>query len=351
MSELTSHTKRLVLVTGAGRSGTSTIAGVFARLGFLVPEPMLKPNESNPRGFYESWWPVKFHTRLIKRAGIEQTDGQPTAAALVRDAISAKARKDLYDWLGEQLTASDMVMVKDPRAAWVPTLWADTTRELGASISYVTMIRHPSEVLGSRSTYYAVNRPSMSPRQFAVWNLCAWINQNLTVERHTRDLTRIYIGYPDLLADWRPVVDRLMTTLSLPRSLLSPTAAAAIDAFIEPSLRRHSADWGSSGLPSALVEIAEETWSALSRLADGHDDHDSRANLDQRAERYAELYADAQAIAQDYTSFRVRRALKQARREGRQQTEQALADRKLTRRLRRSATAVLDRFRRVSGQT
>ncbi len=87
----------LVLITGAGRSGTSTIAGTFFHLGHHVPEPYLQGNESNPRGFYESWWPVRFHKKLVSRANVEQTDGRPEALDLVRDVVDESVRAELSD--------------------------------------------------------------------------------------------------------------------------------------------------------------------------------------------------------------------------------------------------------------
>ena len=93
---------RMVLVTGASRSGTSTIAGVLNHLGLDVPQPVLQPNHSNPNGFFESTWPVYFHNRLIKRALISLTDARPEAfeiiAAAVTDEDRASSRQvDLAD--------------------------------------------------------------------------------------------------------------------------------------------------------------------------------------------------------------------------------------------------------------
>ena len=132
------------------------------------------------------------------------------AGQLASAAIDGRSRNDLREWLTEQLDGRDLVVVKDPRAAWVPQLWAEEAAALGAELSYVTMIRHPSEVIGSRSTYYATYRPSMAPREFAVWNLCGWINQNLTLERQTRDSSRAFVVYTDLLKDWRRAVIELL---------------------------------------------------------------------------------------------------------------------------------------------
>ena len=69
----------LVLITGTGRSGTSTMSGTFHHLGLHVPGPYLGANDSNPKGFFESRWSVKFHKRITAAAGINDFDGRPQA--------------------------------------------------------------------------------------------------------------------------------------------------------------------------------------------------------------------------------------------------------------------------------
>ena len=77
----TSHAsaKRLVVVAGSGRSGTSTVAGALHYLGLLVPPPQVEANESNPRGFFEPRWVVDLQSRLLKKARVELTDARPDA--------------------------------------------------------------------------------------------------------------------------------------------------------------------------------------------------------------------------------------------------------------------------------
>ena len=58
----------LVLVTGTGRSGTSTISGTLHHLGLAVPGPFLGANKSNPKGFFESTWAVEFHQKIARAA-------------------------------------------------------------------------------------------------------------------------------------------------------------------------------------------------------------------------------------------------------------------------------------------
>ena len=73
----------LVLITGTGRSGTSTMSGTLHHLGLFVPGPYLGANASNPKGFYESRWAIKFHKRITAAAGITTStaDRRPSTGA------------------------------------------------------------------------------------------------------------------------------------------------------------------------------------------------------------------------------------------------------------------------------
>src|SRR3954447_22240250 len=101
------------------------MSGTFDQLGLHVPGPYLGSNESNPKGFFESRWAVRFHKRLVDRAGVHEFDSRPTALDRVRAAISDADRRDLDAFLAKQAATSDQVVVKDPRTVWVQRLWED----------------------------------------------------------------------------------------------------------------------------------------------------------------------------------------------------------------------------------
>jgi hypothetical protein len=84
--------KTLVLITGTGRSGTSTMAGTLHHLGLAVPGPYLGANDSNPKGFYESRWATRFHKRITAAARIHDMDSRPTAFDRVQAAVPLAAR-------------------------------------------------------------------------------------------------------------------------------------------------------------------------------------------------------------------------------------------------------------------
>jgi hypothetical protein len=295
--------RRLVLVTGAGRSGTSTIAGALHHLGLHVPLPVLKSNESNPMGFFESTWPLWFHRRLMDMAHIEQTDGRPEAADLMAAAVTPEVRRELAEWMAGVAAEADQLVVKDPRSCWVPWLWAETAAELGIETGFLTMVRHPAEVMGSRSTYYRSNRPGMDDWQFAVMNLCGWINGNLVVERQTRGARRVMVSYEDLLEDWRSCLVKVRDEFDLSfDGDIGGGQRHAVDDFIDPELRRHAPSWEGLDLPAELVEIAQGVFEAMVRLASGDEDvAGTTRELDSLGSRYADLVRRSQAIAHDTT--------------------------------------------------
>jgi len=290
--------RSLVLVTGAGRSGTSTIAGALHYLGYYVPQPVLKKNESNPRGFFESTWPVKFHKRILSDAVVEQTDGRFGAARMVRDALTPEYEAQLRDWMAEQFTHADRLMVKDPRSAWVPQLWERVAASLDADIGFVTMLREPAEVLGSRSTYYASERDKWGDWAFKVKNLCGWVNINLVVEQATRGRPRVWMRYPDLLDDWRRELARTRDDLGLRFDFdLAAPDAAVVDEFIDPTLRRHQLSLADLDMPSGLSAVAEEVWLAGSTLADQRGaDATAQQQFSDVTVRYERLMRDAEAM-------------------------------------------------------
>ena len=137
------------------------------------------------------------------------------AAGLMRGAVDDDVRAELVSWLSGVAGVSDRVVVKDPRAFWVSWLWVDAAAEAGLDIGFLTMLRHPTEVLGSRQTYYAGYRPHMDRWAFAVWNLCSWINANLLTEQLTRAQRRTFVLYVDLLEDWRTAMKQVASDLTV----------------------------------------------------------------------------------------------------------------------------------------
>lgn len=287
----------LVLITGTGRSGTSTMSGTLHYLGLSVPGPHLKENDSNPRGFFENLWSVKFHNALFEKAGVNLFDSRPHAFDRVQEAITGRERHRLKKFLESHL--GDQVVVKDPRSAFTQRLWRETAAEVGFDIRYICMLRHPAEVVGSRTTYYASKDPRRA-HLYQITNVARWVNASLMSERETRGYPRAFVNYVDLLADWRSAVGELADLGLTFDGDLSEGSHHPVDDFIEPSLRRHEPTWADMKIPVELSGLAEDVWTQLQRLsaAHGHDPDAERA-MDALAVRYDEVLQDSAAVARD----------------------------------------------------
>ena len=99
--------------------------------------------------------------------------------------------------------------------------------------------------------------------------------------------------------------------------------------FVDPDLKRVQTTWDDVAVPDRLRELAEETWQALSKLADpGGDTPDVHALLDELREATSRSTTRPRRVAQS--------SVIAARREGRQQ---ALEERPAGRRPRSQAAA------------
>ncbi|MFY9915298.1 MAG: hypothetical protein WAK18_11570 [Nocardioidaceae bacterium] len=283
--------RRVLMVAGSGRSGTSLLAGIAAQLGLYVPQPEISTDSSNPLGFSEPAWVVEFNDRLLRRELVEVSDARPEAwFTTTRLSAQPRARLLLFEWLRLQFEQADELVIKDPRLSWFLGMWRAGVLRTGAQPSFATMLRHPTEVVSSKSQQYP--GPAGNTNRTA-----AWINLMLFTERATRGSLRTFIEYDDLLEDWARVVRPMGDALGL-RSISAAKTAdlRRVEEFVRPSLRGSHRGWDDLGVIAPVRDLAEEAWTQLRKLAKGDDDAAQAAVLDALRRDYVRLYAEAEGI-------------------------------------------------------
>ncbi|MFN8195553.1 MAG: sulfotransferase family protein [Nocardioidaceae bacterium] len=291
------YPRKVLFIAGAGRSGTSTLAGIVQLLGLHVPQPEVQPDESNPKGFGEPQWVVDFHERLLGEAGVTINDSRPSAwFETGRIATREPARIRASEWLDGHFADHTELVVKDPRLSWFLGLWRIAALRSEATPVFAAMLRPPAEVVGSKQKYY-------KNRLGSAHLTASWLNMLLHTERATRDAaedgSRAFVRYGDLLDDWVKVTMQLGEQLGL-QHILHVDSEQIRDGhrFIDPSLRRIGLTLADLDLPPRLHALTEQTWTELNRLAEpGGDTPEVHTTLDELREEYVGVYEEAEAIS------------------------------------------------------
>jgi hypothetical protein len=292
----------LLLVAGTGRSGTSTAAGTLARLGFVVPQPEVPADETNPRGFYEPQWVVDFHKEVLGAVSVRTNDARPEAVTLAAQAAAGtEAQRQLSEWLREW-AAEPRVVIKDPRTFWVHDAWRRAAEDAGMALAFLTMLRHPAEVAMSRDQHYLAERDEDFRRARQTTNVAGWCHGMLVTERVTRSHRRVFVPYHDLVADWRATMRRADESLRV--GLLDGVGEHddPIGDFIDQRLNRSQVRWDDLAVHPEVRDLAEEIWVAIERLVEDPTDAGAEADLDRLHERYDRLYTMARDLTLDQTN-------------------------------------------------
>ena len=303
---------KLVVVTGSGRSGTSSVAGTLKRLGLYIPQPEVETDENNPRGYYEPLWVAEFHKWLLNPIPVRTIDSRPNAGKIAKKHVTPEVEQQLREWLQGQLaTGETQILLKDTRAYWVYDLWQRMAEEFGAQLTSLTMLRHPAQVVRSRDTAYLADLTRHFRRQRETTNVAAWINAAFETERVTRGNPRAFVPYYDLIGDWRAAMSRAGAQLGLTFNDFS--GHHPVDDFIDVNLNRSKPDWDGLEVAPSLIDLADRCWEAVNALVESPEDETAMRRLDGLRQEYVDLYWSSAAIALDETTSqvaKVRRKLK-----------------------------------------
>lgn len=221
----------VLLVLGVHRSGTSALARVLNLLGVNLGTDLM-PSEPgvNERGFWESRRIVEFHDRLLDLLEIRWDDTLSLTEESWTRTDLVGVRDALTTFLREEFAGNAWWGIKDPRLCRLLPLWQLILKDLRCRSHVVFIVRNPHEVSDSLA-----RRDGLSGAQSQL----LWLEHVLAMEHDSREASRAFLTYTDLLEDWRNTIDVLATRLNIrwPRS--PQTAGNEIETFLSPQLRHH----------------------------------------------------------------------------------------------------------------
>ena len=278
--------RRALLVLGMHRSGTSALTRVLGLSGAALPRHKMVPQKDNTLGFWEPQPIVDAHDSFLKQAGTGWEAIADYPAAIFTSDEAAACRRNLAILVASEYGDAPLFILKDPRISRLMPLWRPMLSELGIAPRIVIMVRDPLEISSSLKT-----RSGWSEHRA----LLVWLRYMLAAERDTRDLVRCFVGYNQLVRDWRGTVDRLSDQLGIEFPERSPAREECIDSYVRPDLRHHRHRANALLQRADIAGCVKQAWRCFSAAAEtGTIDHTA-------LDRIATTLNEAEAILEHMT--------------------------------------------------
>jgi len=225
-------TRRVILVLGMARSGTSALTRTLGLCGAELPKSTHSVTDPIRGTHWEPDLIVDVHDReLLEPKGRRWHDVGWLAHSWFQSEEAAVIKHRLAAAYREEFGAAPLTVVKDPRICRLLPLWLPIVRELPAEPYAVIIVRNPVEVAASLAK--EGNRFSFRKVQLL------WLRHFLEAERDTRNVPRCFVSYENLLSDWRAVIGHINRELGLDLRPATKPAEDEIVRFVSRDVKRH----------------------------------------------------------------------------------------------------------------
>jgi len=259
--------RKIILILGMHRCGTSAVGGAVAKLGAALPQRLLGAGRSNPKGHFEGRQIVWLNDQILRQLGSSWDDPR----AISREVFAGPAF-DLTVDLAVSCIESEfegdpsLMVIKDPRICRLAPIWIEAAKRLGAEPHVFYPYRAPSEVASS-----LLRRDGQDP----ALALALWARYVLDAEYHSRGTRRAFFDADDFVRDPASVLRLAGEAAGVAWPVEDAEIETVLGDFVEPALLSKTAGGGPSaaGMPETVYE-------KLARFGSDPDDREAMAAFD-----------------------------------------------------------------------
>ncbi|HVY86869.1 MAG TPA: glycoside hydrolase family 99-like domain-containing protein, partial [Caulobacterales bacterium] len=261
---VTPRRAELLFVAGMHRSGTSALTRTLSLCGLDLPRTPVGPRADNPDGFWESGAVIACNTKILADRGSNWDDVWASHPSRISrfsrgEIDAAKAA------LQSEFSFDRPAVLKDPRFSILFPVWRAAAEELDLDARLAIAVRNPLEVADS-----LLKRDEFSPLKSAL----LWLSHLVALERDSRGMARVFVGYDDLLRDWRRTIARIERLLDFRMPLRTTAHDLDIDKFLSRDKRHHDHSVeelaAREDLPAWIAKAYD--WARLATSADAEPD-------------------------------------------------------------------------------
>ncbi|MEZ9699194.1 glycoside hydrolase family 99-like domain-containing protein [Vibrio sp. 10N.261.46.E12] len=224
------NVRKLIVVLGMHRSGTSAITKSLQTLGVGLGTDLYAAGADNPKGFWEDVDCLAINEKLLSILGSAHDHLAFSWTELESNLELQDLKRQAIDLINRKLDENGGIWgFKDPRTCRLLSFWQDVFKNIECDVSYVIAIRNPLSVADS-----LLKRNQMAKAKSHV----LWLQHTIPSLELTHNTSRVIVDYDNLMKEPYPQIVRLAGTLSMAvPSKDSQQVSSFINDFIDEDLR------------------------------------------------------------------------------------------------------------------
>lgn len=251
--------KRIVVVLGMHRSGTSAIARGLKALGVDLGEKVIPPIAGvNEKGFWEDVDINTLDDELLHYLGYDWHTLTPIQQSEFTRRNLASFKLRALELLQEKLKGITVFGLKDPRISRLLPFWKIVFEDLGVNVEYVIVIRHPMSVADSLSKRDDFDLDKSS---------YLWLGHIVPSMLDSEGYQRVVVDYDLLMEDPERQLCRIAEALSLSFDASSPAVKEYVNEFLTNDLRHTKFHINDLKLVPELPQYVVDAYIFLNKLA------------------------------------------------------------------------------------
>lgn len=198
--------KKLVVVLGMHRSGTSAITRALRVLGVELGKTLMAQNNDNPKGFFEDREINQLDIEIMNSLGQDWHDLSLISDESFGRMIESDFAERAKELLVSKLENCEIFGLKDPRMCKLMPFWQPIFDELGLETSYVISLRNPKSICDSLA-----NRDGIEAEK----SYYMWLIHTLDALKYTHGRKSCFVEFDSLMTDPKANLERCAKELEL----------------------------------------------------------------------------------------------------------------------------------------
>ncbi|MDR7088691.1 glycosyltransferase [Cellvibrio fibrivorans] len=219
-------TRKLIVVVGMHRSGTSAVMNALACMGVSLGDDLLPAGKDNPKGFFEDKSINDLNIEMLDVIGQDWFSLSLVTDAQVEQLVNAGYLEKAADLLRAKMVGHELFGFKDPRVSKLLKFWVKVFALLECETQYVLCLRHPLSVANS-----ILKRNKTPIRK----GYLLWLSYNMAILTQHLSTSLVALDYDQLMESPEAQLEYLAQQLNL--NIQPDLAARFVEEFLDDNLR------------------------------------------------------------------------------------------------------------------